>query len=502
MQSPISIVKQLPHTISQKREWQLVATLTILLLALGLRIWNLGAESAWIDEAYSIVLAKHPIAQIIQGTAADQHPPLYYLLLHFWLLFGSGVTYARALSLVIGMINVAQVIEFGRRQGGEIVGLGAGLFLAISPMHVWYSQEVRMYILLATLTTAASIELWACLQGRGRWTLYGLYAALSLYTHYFAAFILLAHAVLVVIWAWRERIFKTLIKWGASMLAVGLVFAPWMPVALNQTRFHTMGWIAPPNGIEIADTLLRLLFGGAVLVLPVLVRWVAAVITIVLLLVSFWWLRREAPSRYWPYRYLTAWAFIPFIAISGIALVYPIFQFKQFLIILAPLLIWAVWLSRSMPRSWGLVPLAAIFAISSASLVYQQVTLTKDDWHGLSSYLEENFTPGDVIYANPAASSLAFSLYWDKPLPLQGYPPNYDIVRGGWEGGVVLTPSLAAQEMEAAAQGHDRIWLVEFFPQLWDPNELLPAWLAQHGTLLEDRYFVNIHLRLYQLPKK
>ena len=127
---------------------------------------------------------------------------------------------------------------------------------------------------------------------------------------------------------------------------------------------------------------------------------------------------------------------------------------------------------------------------------------TKDDWRGLSSYLEENYSPGDMIYANPAASSLAFSLYWDKPLPFQGYPPNYDIVRGGWEGGVVLTPSLAAQELEAAAQGHDRIWLVEFFPQLWDPNELLPAWLAEHGKLLEDRYFVNIHLRLYQLSKK
>ncbi len=501
MQSPMSAVKQLPIAMNQKRTWQLAASLGILLLALGLRIWNLGAESAWIDEAYSIALAKHPIAGIIQGTAADQHPPLYYLLLHFWLLFGSGVTYARSLSLIIGMINIAQIIEFGRRQAGVIIGLGAGLLLAISPMHVWYSQEVRMYILLAVLTTAASIELWACLQGRGRWVLYGLYAALSLYTHYFAAFIQLAQAVLVLAWVWRQRNGRILMKWGASMLAVGLVFAPWVPVALNQTRFHTMGWIAPPTAIEIVDTLLRLLFGSAVLVLPGMIRWILAVSIGVLLLLSFWWLRGEPPQYRWSYRYLSAWAFIPFITIAGIALIYPIFQFKQFLIILAPLLLWAVWLSRSIPRSWGLLPLAAIVVLSGASLVYQQVTLTKDDWRAISSYLEQNFLPGDMIYANPAASSLAFSLYWDESLPFEGYPPNYDIVSGGWEG-VVLTPSLAAQELEKVAEGHDRIWLVEFFPQLWDPDETLPGWLNQHGQLLEDRNFGNIHLRLYQLTPK
>jgi hypothetical protein len=235
-----------------------------------------------------------------------------------------------------------------------------------------------------------------------------------------------------------------------------------------------------------------------VLVLPPLLLWLGVSVLVILLVVSFRWVRRQGLEGFWPYLFITSWAFIPFAAITVIGLFYPIFQFKQFLIIVAPLLVWAVWLSKSMPSRLGSLFLAALFVSSSVSLVYQQVTLTKDDWRGASSYIQENFSSGDIVYANPAASSLAFSLYWDKPLPFRGYPPNYDIVSGGWDG-IVLTSRIAEQELEAAAQGHSRIWLVELFPQLWDPDQTLPGWLSQHGQLLEDKNFGTIHLRLYQL---
>ncbi|MGW8145003.1 MAG: glycosyltransferase family 39 protein, partial [Anaerolineales bacterium] len=198
-----------------KSNWQYIAIGLIILLAAILRLWNLGSESAWIDEAYSITLARHSILDILKGTAADQHPPLYYLLLKFWLLFGSGVTYARFLSVIIGVINVGQVLHFGYRTAGIAIGILAGLLVAISPMHVWYSQEIRMYILLVSLTTASTAALWWALKDNKlwQWSAYCLFSILSLYTQYFAAFIFFAQGVWILIWVWRERQFNKLWYW-------------------------------------------------------------------------------------------------------------------------------------------------------------------------------------------------------------------------------------------------------------------------------------------------
>ncbi|HSB66623.1 MAG TPA: hypothetical protein VLD65_08585, partial [Anaerolineales bacterium] len=136
-----------------------VAVVAIVLLAFVVRVIGLGSESAWIDEAYSITLSRYPISQIIQGTAADQHPPLYYLLLHYWMMFGTTVPFVRLLSALLGTVNIIQVLTIGWKLKRVSLGIGSAILLAISPFHVWYSQEARQYMLLAVLTTGATIEL-------------------------------------------------------------------------------------------------------------------------------------------------------------------------------------------------------------------------------------------------------------------------------------------------------------------------------------------------------
>ena len=482
--------------IDQVQQRQGFLILGILALALLLRLWNLGGESVWIDEAYSIDLARHGFAAVIQGTAADQHPPLYYLLLHIWLWFGSGVAFARLLSVLTGVAHIGLVISLGKRLGGQWLGLGGGLLLAISPMHIWYSQEIRMYILLAAFTTAATIALWDCLQGKNRWFLYGLFTVLSLYTQYFAAFVLLAHGLLVLAWVWRQHRPRFLLPYAATLLLSGLAFSVWIPTAINQTRFHTMTWIQPPRAGEVVDTLLRLLLGSGILVLPVILRWLALA---ALLALAWWAVRRllsQHPSQPWAFAYLAAWAWIPFLAISGVSLGYPIFQFKQFIIVLTPLLLWAVWTARLLPRWPGLLFLAGILALNGAASLYQQVVVTKDDWRGAAIYIQEHARPGDVVYGNPAASKAALDLYWQSPLPFLGYPPGYDIVQGGWDE-PIITEQIAGQELRAAFQNHPRLWLVEFSPEFRDPNQEIPAWLQQHARLLDERSFGRLHVRLY-----
>jgi len=203
-----------------------VAVFSIAGLALVIRIIGLEAESAWIDEAYSIKLSGHSIEQILQGTAADQHPPLYYLLLHYWMLLGDSVAHARLLSVLFGILNIVQMMAFGCRLAKERLGMGVGILLTLSPLHIWYSQEVRQYMLLALLATASSIELWKILQGERRWVLYWLFSVLALYTQYFAIFIFLAQGIIVVWWTLRQRNAHVILPWLLAMVCLGGALVP------------------------------------------------------------------------------------------------------------------------------------------------------------------------------------------------------------------------------------------------------------------------------------
>lgn len=478
-----------------KREW----LLAVCLLAIGvlIRLIGLQQESAWIDEAYSISLAKHAIADIIRGTAADQHPPVYYILLHFWFIFSDSIYHARLLSVMLGIINIYQVWAFGRRLGGPWLGLGAGILLTISPMHVWYSQEARQYMLLSVLTTASMVEYWACLQGKRRWITLSLFTLLALYTHYFAVFALLAQVVYLVYFMIRERKGGVLCGWLAALCGVGLLFLPWLPIAINQFRFHTMPWISDPDVTEIRDIPIRLIFGSGVLALPSWLSWIIIVGLLVLYLWALWQVKKFRASSLPDYGLVSAWALLPYLVISGVSIYYPIFQFKQFLFLLPAFMILATAIAGLFSQRWKYLAYLSLLIIPIITLVYQQATLSKDDWRGLSAYIMANFEDGDVIYTNPAGSSLAMKLYLDDSISIRGYPPEYSVISGGWKG-QPISADIAQKELSIISAQDKRMWLVEFGPEFWDPGGLIPFWLESNADLLSEQWFGRIHLYMFE----
>jgi mannosyltransferase len=131
-----------------------------MVLGLLLRVYRIGSQGLWIDEAFSIWLARQPLAGMIRWVATvDQHPPLYYALLHAWVrVFGDGEAGVRMLSALCGILTIPMVYLLGRQMADERVGLVGALILAVSPFHVRFSQEARMY---AVLTLSASLVLYA-----------------------------------------------------------------------------------------------------------------------------------------------------------------------------------------------------------------------------------------------------------------------------------------------------------------------------------------------------
>jgi mannosyltransferase len=135
---------------SELEEFAPLFVIIITLMGGVMRVFLLANKGIWLDEAFSVWLANHSVVELLQWTVKiDQHPPLYYLLLHFWIAIkGDTPSSVRLLSALFGAATIPLIYLIGKRMSGVLVGLAAAVFLAISPYNIYYAQETRMYTLL------------------------------------------------------------------------------------------------------------------------------------------------------------------------------------------------------------------------------------------------------------------------------------------------------------------------------------------------------------------
>jgi uncharacterized membrane protein len=244
------------------------ALLWIVLLALGLRLARLAFQPLWWDEGWSVYFATAPVGEMLRLTAVDIHPPLYYFLLHLWtMFFGSSPIALRLLSVLIGTATVPLLYVTGKQLFGQKAGILAAFLLAISPFHIFYSQEVRMYGLVTLLGLAAFYFAmrWESgnrgIEARGIWVGYVVAGAAALYTEYYAAFLLLAlnlvmlvrRFLLPVLGGGGKRPFMPgspltptrsrrgrggLLAWFSAQGAVAVLYLPWLLYAGEKLRTY------------------------------------------------------------------------------------------------------------------------------------------------------------------------------------------------------------------------------------------------------------------------
>lgn len=133
----------------------------VTLIGGGLRVLLLDSKGMWSDETFSVWVAHHSIGEMLQWIVKiDQHPPLYYLLLHNWIALRGDTPYdVRLLSALFGAGTIPIVYLIGKRMSGAIIGLAAAVLLALSPVNIYYAQETRMYTLLTFNVAVATYAL-------------------------------------------------------------------------------------------------------------------------------------------------------------------------------------------------------------------------------------------------------------------------------------------------------------------------------------------------------
>jgi mannosyltransferase len=229
-----------------------MAATVVAVLAFGLvlRFWT--RSDLWLDEALTVNIARQPLHEIPSFLRRDGAPPLFYVLLHFWMeLFGTSDLAVRSLPGVFGVATLPLTWLAGRRVGGRTGAWAALLLLATSPFAVRYDTETRMYSLVVLLTVLGFLALDRSLHRPrpGNLIAVAAVAGLLLYTHYWSLY-LVGTVMVWLAWVafWGRPEWRSGARASFVAAAVGcLTFVPWVPVFVYQSAHTGTPWATPAN---------------------------------------------------------------------------------------------------------------------------------------------------------------------------------------------------------------------------------------------------------------
>jgi len=512
-----------------KRQQRFLLLIPILLLAFGLRVWGLAEHNIWWDEGIGVWVARLPLLEGIQWTATDSHPPLHYVILHFWwLIAGEGETILRFPSVVAGLFTVLFAYHLGRQLGGERTGMLTGLFVAVSRFSIMWSQEIRMYGLSATLATgslAAAVWMWRVRSGgaeeqgsggageqrsRGRlaWLAYVGATLGGLYTLYLTGtVVLVTNLGFFIVW-WREKWNRKLFWcWASAQVVTVALFLPWALYALP--RMHSLSTDEPFKPGFFLQLYATMLTVGTSLNLE---RTTPLVITVVvglalgIILIQHRMTHRPTPVHAGGLTMMLGGLLLPPLAVVLVSLPSMGLGFSRsvaprYLLPLsacyAVLLAWGIDAlargageqrgggagERRSKGKWtaqivlwrGLAIGVAGFALVAAGAglrTFYPGRARRDDYVTIAETLRANRHPQDAVV-----------LYVDRDWPI--FAAHYAGSRQGLPYGAILSdPAIAEAALAPIWENAAAVWLVSTPESLQaDPDQTVPQWLAAQAAV-------------------
>jgi len=235
----------------------------ILSLAVVLRIIFIGNHSLWLDELFSLRFASYDFPDLIREvTKFDNHPPTYYIILHYWVsIFGDSEASLRAPSAIFSSLSVYFTYKVGELLFNKPVAAVASLLLAVSEFSIYYAQEARMYSFLAFASVLSVYFLLRLLKQRTTWSLFNYVwsSTLLVYVHLYGIFIVLAENiyVLTAIYVFNNKNSGIqIMHWISAQVLVFLLSLPWFWTLTS--RMLDIGeegfWVLMPTMDSIVKT--------------------------------------------------------------------------------------------------------------------------------------------------------------------------------------------------------------------------------------------------------
>src|SRR3954452_17460875 len=359
----------------------------------------------WIDEGLSVGISSHSLTDIPGVLRLDGSPPLYYLLLHVWMIwFGSYESATHALSLVFALTTIPVAYWAGRSLFDARIAWTLAAMASLSPFLTSYAQETRMYSLVVLLgMLATAFFLHAFVYGRRAYRIpLGLSLAALLYTHNWA-FFFIAGMLVALAFAWRASDDRRALLRDAGLAfgTAGLLYLAWVPSLVFQAMHTGAPWATPPS----LKTLLHapdLLLGGAAGTAVLLLGAGAGLATLS---------QRSARDRDVLVPALIALAVVPIVSAWAVSQVSPAWATRYLAIAVAPLLmLGAVGLNRAGRLGIaGLVLLAAYWLFASAPA-------QKSNAHFVADTMTPMLKGGDLVISTQPEQVPTLAHYFPKDL--------------------------------------------------------------------------------------
>ena len=455
--------------------------LGLILLAAAVRFGTLGAKGFWGDEVSTVDLVHRSLGHMLTGIGnLESTPPLYYLVSWLWVkVFPSTEVGIRAVPAICGVALVPVAYWVGRELASARAATIAAGLVAVNPFLVWYSQEARSYSLLTLLSAIALLLTLRALRRPNRrlYAGWAIASALALATHYFAAFLLLPEAVILVRSATNRRV---------PALAVGFVAlagALLLPLALQQQAHGHADWIskAPVLG-RLAVTPLDFLVGFDLTAAAVPVAGLAIVAALVGLTGLAWPKRSgEGAGPGLMAMLLAATVALPMgLSLLGLDYLDP----RNLIVAVVPALtLLAIgFAAPSRPRLGGAAAIGlCVTSLAVVALTAWEPKYHSEDWRAAASDLGPPRVDR-VVIATPgsfARKPLEFYLPASRPLPVSGdLVGEVDVLALPRQGSTKPTtsPLLSTPRLHLVARDFDgrfMVWRYRPTTQLWlAPREL------------------------------
>ncbi len=467
----------------------------ILLAAFGLRLLRLDAQSLWYDEAFGLYLTQQPLAEAMRWMASTFNPPLYYLLLRLWIPASGLSEFAvRLLSVYAGILMLPLGYSLARHLFDRTTGLITMLFLAISPLYVWHSQNARMYTLL---TATNLLALWALTkiiwseQGMKQmrwWWLWGSSLAAMLYIHTVGAYPVAAQMLTLTFFAWRQGRLRDVLRQEAIVgLVLICIYTPWLWLVAREYKVdYYPGTLSP---LVVVTAAFRSFATGDAFPEPFASLVAAAVLVLLVIAVlalatsgrrgaGLGALHRHTHAHT---LFLLLLTVVPLL-IMALAL-YRIPKFTPrytiaasptlFLLLAAGLASGFQYQRRVLAVAGSVVLLGTLFA--GTLLIYTDPRLHKDDFRGVARYVQSHIASDETVLL---LSGHAFPA-WDYYFPGERTPvPDLQVLDLDQTVGYSV-----AGILNKALESKRGAWVVRWQDQIIDPAGFVQMMLDQAGEL-------------------
>ncbi len=205
-----------------RKEYLILIALTA--LAAGIRLWKLGTWSFWADEAFTV-----------QDTYDSSHPfsinPLIYWVTRLFIdILGISEWSARIGPCIIGILTIPALYFPTRAILNRKIAVIVALFTALSPWHLFWSQNARGYSFTFLFAGLATFTFYLALETDNlKFSIFAfIFVILSILSHVLSVMLVAAMAAYVIL-LWLLPIPKPVgLRWRNLII----FFGPFLCIAL------------------------------------------------------------------------------------------------------------------------------------------------------------------------------------------------------------------------------------------------------------------------------